>query len=401
MPRRILWVGLLFAVVGIIALVDFDLTGSGDGLYLFRKGWQWKVSDGILLGDESRFVFGLDVRRSAVDVDREEGGERPRLVYDWIWWDGTGYVRNLLPGGREIVTTFSRWVNEEGRHPSGLFVGGRPPLLPGNEASRTLNRSGMAYYDGRRWLHVWCNANEAIGIGAEGVVIQIFDWDHVESGILVGSPREVRLRSVHRVAGPWGDVSRSARGSSESVSLDVVRHATFRAGEPYFVLTMSVTNAGNHEVEFRYGYGDEPWLGDYGSSEGNVGWVDGRLVYHEEEIDPSQHRFAGYYDFGNEMVSARHDFTEIANFVEWHPDTPPRRVYFSNGVGQSPDLAKQVPLGGNERALTLEWGPVALAPGETAHVSLALGLGETGEAPGVPRKPPVTFEAIEQRMAGR
>ncbi|MEW6489704.1 MAG: hypothetical protein AB1578_17565 [Thermodesulfobacteriota bacterium] len=382
--------GAAFLGIGVAAvlLIDLRLEGTWRGLYLLRDGWGVEISDDLFLGDEGRFLFGLDVRRGAVAPPVGYDGPRPALVQEWVAWDGTGWVRNLLPGGREIVTTFSRYVDREGRHPTGLFIGGRPPPLPGNEGTRLLNQSGMAYYDGNRWYHVWCNANEALATADGSVTVQTVDWVYRESEVVSAGPGAVALRSLHVV-----DLA--------GAELEVERHALFRAGEPYVLLAISISNRGSEAVGVRYGYGDEPWLGEYGSSEGNVGWVEGRLVEYEEGIDPARHAFAGYFDYGNEAIGSPHTFTNLANFVEWHPETRPSAVYFSNSVGQAPQEGPSVALAGNERAITLEWGPGDVVQGEPARIILAVGLAGDVHPGLLPSKPPVDFSPAEQALARR
>ncbi len=376
------------AAVGLaaLALVDVRVTGTWRGLYLLGGDLGWEVADDLFLGDESRFVFGVDVRRRAEDGLGGYGGPRPILVHDWAAWDGTGWVRNLLPGGREIVTTFSRFVDAEGRHPQGLFIGGRPPLLPGNEGTRVLNQSGMAYYDGVRWFHVWCNANEAIGNEEGDLSVPGVEWSYEGGEVLVSGTDVLVLRSEHLVHLGDGELA-------------VVREAFFRAGEPYVLLEIVVANPGTEPVTFRYGYGDDPWLGDYGSSGGNVGWVEGRTVLYEEWVDPTVATFAGYFDYGNEAIGAPHSFTNLANFLEWHPETRPSAAYFSNSVGSQPADGQPVPLAGGERAITLEWGPGALAPGAATRILLAVGLASPGSSVGLPRKPAVDWSLAERGMS--
>jgi len=70
-------------------------------------------------------------------------------------------------------------------------------------------------------------------------------------------------------------------------------------------------------MRFIYVYGDEPWLGNYGSSAGDVGWVADGLVLHEGAIDVNKYNFLGFYDYGNDVIVELHNFTGMANFIEW------------------------------------------------------------------------------------
>jgi hypothetical protein len=364
-----------------LLLLDVRLAGTGRGLYLLRHGWRWQIADDLYLGDETRFVVGVDVRRLEEEVSGGYSGPRPGLQCDWAVWDGTGWVRNLLPGGRELVTTFSRYVDPVGRHPEGLFIGGRPPPLPGNEGTRVLNQSGMAYYDGNRWFHVWCNANEALESEDGSRTLAIGDWEYLDGEVVLNNSQATELRSRHQAA-------------LAGTGLRMERRAAFLAGQPYLVLRVRIVNLGPFPFSFRYGYGDEPWLGEYGNSAGNVGWVDGGLVLVEADLDPTRHRYAGYVDSGNPLLGvSSEDFTHLANFIEWRPESAPSRVYFSNAMGAYPREGEGVPLQGNERALALEWQSIALQPGEAWETALAIGFAGRVLRGQLPVKPPVDFGA--------
>ena len=73
-------------------------------------------------------------------------------------------------------------------------------------------------------------------------------------------------------------------------------------------------------------YGDEPWIGDFGSSAGDVGWMGKELIKTEREIDTDKNTYFGMFDYGNDLAGEMHNFTGIANFIEWpksdRPDSP-------------------------------------------------------------------------------
>ena len=378
--------GFVLSGVGAVVFVDVDLKGSWEGLYVVRRGSEFAVTNELLLGNESRVIVGVDGPSPVGNPSVTPEGDRPRLVSELDPQEGSGWVRNLLPGGREWVVTFSRYVDPQGKTPRGLFVGGRPPRLPGNEDTRLLNRSGMAYFDGVRWFHVWCNANEALGTPMGELVIQTVDWEYLGSQVAEGDPRHLIWTSRHRAQLPEGPIL-------------VERFAFVRAGDPYLVLAVLLTNEGPTDVHFRYWYGDEPWLGDYGSSQGNVGWTAEGLILHESWVDTGRTPFVGYFDYGNEAIGAPHTFSNMANFLEWHPTTRPNWAYFSNVLAHPPEVGPAVPLHGTERAITLEWGPGVLASQETAYVILAIGLALPGPE-GFPEKPRVSFELMSRSLFG-
>ena len=150
---------------------------------------------------------------------------------------------------------------------------------------------------------------------------------------------------------------------------------------------MRVENAGRRALSYHYVYGDEPWVGEFGSSAGNVGWVKERLYYYEGVVDPRTHTFAGMYDAGNTLIpGAGQTFSGVANFIEWLGSNRPDLVYFSNKIGVFAQEKERVPLYSKDnRVIFLQWGPRLLRPGESELHLLAIGMADT--APGEPLPP--------------
>lgn len=168
------------------------------------------------------------------------------------------------------------------------------------------------------------------------------------------------------------------------------RYAYFAAGEPYFGLGIKPTNVGPHPARFTYLYADEPWVGDYGTAAGDVGWVEGSFVYTETFIDPRLYRHAGFTDRGNPLIGEQGTFTGVANFIDWPGDNRPDYVYFANdfrGFNHPPELT--VPLAGEARSLGLVWESRLLNPGESQRIFLRLGIAAVDPASGLPSKPPL------------
>jgi hypothetical protein len=246
-----------------------------------------------------------------------------------------------------------------------------------------MDETGMAYYDGRRWYHIWCNSNEGLASGDQlkDDTYGPFGWKFLGSRVLHQSSRSLALESSHEAV-------------VDGLPLRVDRYAYFRAGETYFLLSIWIKNIGKTPATYCYIYGDEPWLGDFGTSKGNVGWVSDRLVNYAEFIDPDKYSFAGYFDFGNDAVSPNHDFTMTADFLEWLGDFKPDLVYFSNGPTEYPKRdGPKVPLASDSRYIGLQWGPHTLKPGESHNIRLAVGMASYNPKTGSLAKPEIKLDS--------
>jgi hypothetical protein len=149
-----------------------------------------------------------------------------------------------------------------------------------------------------------------------------------------------------------------------------------------------MTNKGSVELPIQYMYGDEPWIGYFGSSAGDVGWMDKELILTERYIDTKEHSYFGMYDYGNELAGEGHTFTNLANFIEWDKKSRPSRAYVSNYNGGVVTPEKSIPLlSRDNRFIGLQYGPYLLKPGESFSFTLAIGLAENDPKTGFPIKP--------------
>lgn len=356
--------------------VELSYTGHHVGLFVLRS-----TSALIEVSDD---VYPEDVRRLllAVPLPRTARSSEPGLTFAWDADDGSGHVAIARPDGRKLRIFFSRFRDSLGQVTHGLFLGGGMPGAEQPGAGAPADQTGMTLFDGQRWLHIWCNANELLtpaNPAARGAFPS--QWEFRGSAVLGESPAEVALGSTHRVL-------------LEGVPHRVDRYVLVRASETYFLLALKITNLGQRTVPYYYVYGDEPWLGDFGSSQGDIGWVDGRLVLHEERIDTAKHSYAGMFDWGNKAATEAPVYTGAANFIEWLGDRPPNLAYFANALhAPSPAGAGRVlvPLySPNNRLLNLQWGPEVLKPGESRTYLLAIGAAGFDHRTSRPAKPPVT-----------
>lgn len=359
--RRIVALAALAAVGLAAGLVRPAFTGRWYGLYVLeaREGIGLELKDDLVLGDGSRLVAGVDF--SALRAALHAGEARRLSTWLELEWDegaGAGLVRNHLPDGTELVTLFSRYADSEGLTPHGLFVGG---ALPEIAKSTAQNESGMTVRDARGWTHVWCNVNEGMLLEATGELTYPGRWRFLGSRVLVRDPERVVLESSHEI-------------SEGGVELRMDRYAYFRAGKPYFKLGIKLTNVGDQPVRYAYTYGDEPWVGEFGSAAGNVGWTASGLVLVERFVDAEAHRWVGILD----------QDSGVANFLAWLGEDLPDAAYFSNVPGVV--SAGEPPLESNEVFVAAQWNDRVLEPGEGRSMLLAIGMADVVD--GRPRLPP-------------
>lgn len=368
------------AVILFTIFTHFDITGRNEGLFLLHgRNTLFEVKDDLFLGDGDRLIYGIDYDSPkflfARFFKRSKPPEpgTPHIDVHWNCKDGSGYVMNYFGDGRKIFTSFSRFEDSDGLETHGLFVGGGlPKNVMGSDLGK-MDETGMAYFNGKRWEHLWCNVNEGLGSGKTMAPVTPAMWKFLGSRVL-NSGKSLAIESSHEAI-------------VDDVPLRIDRYAYFRPGEPYFLLTIRLKNVGNQPVSYYYCYGDDPWLGGFGSSKGNVGWTKDRLYQYVGWVDTSKYTWAGYFDNGNPAAGEGHNYTNSANFIEWIGDETPA-VYFSNDPMEYPTESNQnEPLKSNARFIGIQWGPRRLAPGEVEIYCLAIGMAWNDPQTGFPVKP--------------
>jgi len=372
--------GLIVLLTGLVVRINFK--GHYEGVFLLKGSGRYlfELKDDLYLGDEHRLIYGLDfddpLYRIAHLFDRNRH-EAPYLAYEWNTKDGEGYIRNYLPDGRQLVTNFSRFTDDLGKEAAGLIVGGGMPDSVMEDNHTRMSETGMSYFNGKRWFHIWCNANEAVLSAQTLKPVYPSQWKFLGSKVLNASEKVLTLMSSHQI-------------TIDNVPLRMDRVAFFKAGEPYFILSVRIQNMGKQFASYSYMYGDEPWLGNFGSSEGNVGWTKDGLVKQVGSIDTNKHTFAGMFDYGNDLIGEGHDYTMMANFMEWRSDPNPG-AYFSNSPFDKFDPATHTPLNSNGRFIGLQWWG-DLKPGETERYYIAIGMAGLDPKTGLPAKPEVDWK---------
>lgn len=372
-------IAVLLLILIFLATTRFSIEGDWEGLYLLKgkNGKLFELKDDLFLGEYERLIAKFDLAAILSPFRGEESpyDRRAHIKYRWHRRQGHGYIQSLSPDGTRFIICFSRFLDSLGKAPRGLFVGGGlPPSRYENQYIQN-NETGMAFFDGTRWYHLWCNANESFA-SASGNQSYPSQWEFLGSRVAYDHDGELILESNHRV-------------SLDGNPFQVNRIAMYKAGDRHFFLIIEIRNIGSAPAGYYYVYGDEPWLGDFGSSVGNVGWVKDRPVYFEGGIDTRAYSFAGMYDVGNPYVlGGSAQYTSVANFIDWSYGIKPDLAYFSNRIGSFADEKEKVPLYDKQnRVLMLQWGPRTLAPGMSDRLILAIGM--AGKDPGkwLPVKP--------------
>lgn len=360
--------------------VNIHIAGHFEGFYLLRlkngDGKKYQFSDHLFVGREKEIVYAVDLQHGYFGLVRKllvrRQEESNHLHVEWNPRDGNGMVSSYFAGGTKLVTYLGRYLDDE-QEVHGIFVGGGLPATVESNVSYNMNNSGMTYFDGKRWYHIWCSVNEGIGSAVSGAILTPSKWEFLGSGVEKRGSDNVVINSSHKAV-------------LDGTPLRIDRRASFTAGETYFNLEIKITNLGERPLVYNYLYGDEPWIGYYGTSLGDVGWVKERLVNHEEIMDTRKYSFIGMADLGNSVIGERPVYTNLANFIEWFGEEQPKFAYFTNDMNQMPRPDKKNPLESNERFLGIAWERW-LKPSGTATIRLAVGMAMLDPKTGIPEKP--------------
>lgn len=384
MDRRRLFKNLfiIFAAVQLLIAFAFaslfffhdalDLTTSNSALYVSKTSEGGiAISRDMPAGHTSALVFVLNLNRvfHGFMQNLAVAAKKPLLELTWDEEQGRGVIKRFGADGKILSVALSRFY-DMGK-PHGLFIGGD---LPYGDFDRDAREStaGMGYYNGKQWFHIWCAANEGVKFSGSEEVLGPVKWTYLGSRTLKDTYDEVSLESYHE-------------GEIDGKKVFMTRALSFRASDEYVVLDVKFTNPGEETIQYSYSYGDEPWVGEYGSSRGDVGWYENGLIEAEAVIDPVRYKYAGFWDFGNPLAGEDHNYSGYADFVEWLKPVP-SFVSFSNGF-QCCDARKPI-NSDKDRDINIVWEDLNLMPGQSITHSLALGLARPGPS-GLPIPPVV------------
>lgn len=370
---------VMVAIGAILASkVSIDYCNDHEGVYLLRGvGGKWlSLTDDLFPENSERLIWGMalpTMKRAKISGSCSTL-DRPCTSFEWNEESGRGFIKTTYPDGRKLLINLARFLDSSGKTTSGLFLGGGLPTSDPDYMTFNKNETGMAYFDGKRYYHIWCNVNEGILDGANQSVYPS-SWKFITSKILENSATDLTLFSSHKVM-------------VNNVPVRVDRYLFYQTGDRFVTLKTFFTNEGAIPTNIAYVYGDEPWLGNFGSSVGNIGWVRDRLITTEGNIDTERYNYAGMFDYGNELAGEKHSYTGKANFIEWDLSSRPSIAYFSNHIGTYSVPESKIPLSSrNNRVIFLQWNHTLLVPGDSKSFTIAVGMADNDPKTGMPVKP--------------
>lgn len=357
-----------------------EFRGAYEGIFLLKGDapLSFRITDDVYHGEQEQVLFSIPLRfhSSAFAIPQSHADASTLLSCEWDEQTGRGCITSNYPNGTKLVSCFGRFIDGKGEAPAGLFLGGNLPFAVRIGTRTAPNATGMSFYDGARWNHIWCSVNEAF-LTNEPHPLNIgpAKMKFLGGKVLRKADAQVILTSSHEIP-------------LRNTTLLMHRYVFFKAGDIHYVMVNKVINIGREEANFSYVYGDEPWVGNYGSSRGDVGWLQDRVVNEEGSFDTRKNSFAGMFDYGNPLMNEGHNYTWSANFIEWLGE-PPSVGFFSNKPGYFEELRQ--PLASDTRFIGLQWGPQLLAPGESKTYMMAIGMAGRDAMSGFPVKPRVDF----------
>lgn len=364
----------------VVSKIHFNYTEDGEGVFLLKgeHGYWIEITDDLFPELAHRLVWGRPFTffKDVISVNSCIANADSCINYEWNDHSGRGFIKNNFPDGRKLLICLSRFNDSGGLPSKGIFVGGNLPEDNPDYLEAEKNETGMAYFDGKRWFHIWCNVNEGMAPAVNPTAMSFpAQWEFLGSRVLDSDARHLALNSSHRAL-------------INGVPLIIDKILFYEAGNSFFTMVTKITNIGREPTGFYYAYGDEPWLGDFGSSAGNVGWLKGQIVTTETIVDTKTNTFVGMFDYGNPLAGEKHEnFTWTANFIEWDVGGSPDMAYFSN-MPRSGTTNANVPLNSpDSRFVGLQWGPRYLKPRESFTFTLAIGMAANNPISKFPVKP--------------
>lgn len=348
----------------------FRFTSSNSAIYVLSgENGGVEVRRDMLAEEEDRLIFMLDANCVFNIFMRNFAAFAKRPMLELTWWEetGQGVIKKFGADGSIIEVTFSRF-RDVGK-PLGLFIGGD---LPYGDISRDKHHatSGMAYYDGKKWVHLWCAANEGFSLYGTEEVLSPEKWKYLGAKIIKDTYDEAGIESFHEV-------------KTGGRTVLMTRRVFFRAPDDYLTLEIKIANPNTEPIAYTYVYGDEPWVGKFGSSSGDVGWYEGGLIDRETAIDPKRYKYAGYWDHGNEYAGQGRSYSGYANFISWLTPAPDT-VYLAN---EFECCDNDRPLdSSHKRVIGIAWYAEKLMPGESRTHVLVMGKADIrGDRPTMPK----------------
>ena len=157
---------LLACSVVVATKIEFNFDPAIEGFFVLRgeKGHWLELTDDLVPEDAGRLLWAMPRYPFTNTVESSScvKPSQPCIDFKWDKKIGRGFIRNTWPDGSKLVINLGRFKDSNGKYPSGIFIGGGLP--PSDPDYQFLNseETGMTYFDGRHWYHVWCNSNEGL-----------------------------------------------------------------------------------------------------------------------------------------------------------------------------------------------------------------------------------------------
>jgi hypothetical protein len=255
------------------------------------------------------------------------------------------------------------------------------PGYTGGLVIGNYNGSGFEYVPSRplrgfRSLNIFCAQDESIWDRATSREYS-FGWsENFGTG-----------KDGERLAYLSGEIERLApeqlvlRSRNRGGCYEVDKRLVWSSEARYLLVATHVRNVCARPIELDFWTGDDPWIGKYRSSEGDIGYADRALLRFETKIDPGKFRFGGVYDLGNSASGEKEGgFSGAANFTMLRPGLRlPDRIYLANRFAhEDREIDPRKPIDNRSLlALNFGWLALTLAPDETVSFGYALGLADT------------------------
>lgn len=195
--HRSLSIAFIFCAVIALAFAKVRISNKGDreGIFVLKgtNGAWLEFTDDVFPEEADRLLWGqpFDWFEESIETGNCTPADKPCLSFEWHTRAGRGFIKTVYPDGKKLLICLGRFIDSNSRIPArGLFLGGN--ISPEDPDSQLFNRdeSGMTYYDGRRYFHIWCNVNEAL-YAADQAMQPIFPsaWDFLGSRVLESGQR--------------------------------------------------------------------------------------------------------------------------------------------------------------------------------------------------------------------
>jgi hypothetical protein len=328
---------------------------------------------GLACADEVTPPDELSVARA-----RESGP----FTRDWDPGSGRGGVTiDLGERGRVEVALHEGYSGYSG----GLVLG-------------SMGRSGYRWYarGAVEPTAVWCATDESIwrrdtrqeyaygwsknfGRGPDGVTLRYLGGQVFEDG-----PERVVLGSVNAAA-PFA--------IARWLLIDARGTLLFR---------VRVRNEGRAPVPMDLWIGDDPWVGEYGTAVGDIGWHEDAWVTEERAVALAPGGCLGIADVRPCPGTSGGPCANTANAFCLAPGAPPpSAALFANGFAhaESELVSGRRLEGTSDTAFNVGWRDVTLAPGEVFETGYALALAELradGQTPRAPAIDPADWRRLAE-----